>query len=226
MTSREMQTKVQDILELASPELKDKGKLESDVIFYFLNLAVEEFIKTRLDSSFELNQTISDDLRDLVRSKLWNSTKDGWSENPAVGVYTIDLNTVDEYWSLLGEEVKIKDLDGNNMLAVDSIECTVENITSSLNNKLSQHIYRRKSARPLKYKLGNTVYLYTDKNYNISSYRATYIKRPEKIEIGLIAAHVEYTGMPVHTHNDIVVNAARLILASILSTKSSDDSKK
>jgi len=98
---------------------------------------------------------------------------------------------------------------------VDVLECTIENITSRLNNTLSEHRLNRTSARPLRVFTDNKIHLYTDGNYDISSYELIYVKKPDYIIMNDNNAFNEYIGMPDYTHKEIIDNGIVLYIQSL-----------
>lgn len=56
MTSRQMQMEFERVVQLADPTLEVVQKLDSDTIFYFLNLAQERYIKTNFVDKEGLNK--------------------------------------------------------------------------------------------------------------------------------------------------------------------------
>lgn len=198
----------------------DKIELSSDDVFYWINIGLLSFIDKRINGLVQQNQMITDDLSTLVKSKRFEIGVD--SEIEASGkVTTIDYK-VSDYRSSIGENVTIsfmyvlpEGIPDVKTINVDVVECTVENITSRLNNYLSEHILHNMHARPLRLYKDDKIYLYTDGNYNIVDYEMVYVKTPNKIQITSANAFSEYIEMPSSTHTDIVDEAISAYLASL-----------
>lgn len=204
-----------------NPELAVKDKLNSDTIFTFINEAIDKFYKTRY-SEFEQNQKRIDDLRSLVKIKMFstkdlNITKDG-------SIYQVELP--EEYAFLLGDTAGILPDDdyedpcwetdeyGNYVVKrADSIETTIENIDRQLNNSLSEHLLKYSTARPLRLIQDNKIFLYTDGKYKVDEYKLTFLSKPVFLNSNNIT-NTEYVSLPEHTHMEIVKMAVQLYLAT------------
>jgi hypothetical protein len=168
-------------------------------IDYFLNIAIERFIKTRYSgmnaqhSGFQQNQKRTDDLRTVVTSKDYSLTTPP-SANPITEIdelgvtgYSVEYPT--DYWIGLGETMFIQYPDPIDTTGVakilkrgDVTECTIENVDSELNNSLSMYRLHNGIAKPLRLQVDNRIIFYTDGNYTIPNYTLTYILRPSKID--------------------------------------------
>lgn len=208
-------------------------KISSDDIFYWINLGVKKFVTERVDSSIQKDEVLTEDLSTLVTTMQFKSTDSRFkftSPNKTVisykadGIDPITLSVIkNDYWYTVGENIYIvstdskwpKDAAGAAIVkVVDALECTIENVTSRLNNSLSDHILHNNDARPLRIYTDNKVTLYTDGIYTISSYELVYIKRPNEIIITDTNAFLDYTDMPDSTHAEIVKLAIELYLQS------------
>ena len=81
------------------------------------------------------------------------------------------------YFTNVGVDAYSKDVVMQN----DVIEATIENVDSKLNNKLSDHLLNHGKAKPIRCYVDGAIFLYTDGNYIVDSYRIDYIKKPEAI---------------------------------------------
>jgi hypothetical protein len=76
MTSRQMQMEFERVAQLADPALEVIQKLDSDTIFYFLNLSQERYIKTNfvdkegLNSNKEWLQKRDDILKNIIKREI------------------------------------------------------------------------------------------------------------------------------------------------------------
>ena len=189
---------------------------------WWLNRGLEKFWKTRYSgmnvksTGFEQDQKRIDDLRTLVTTAELEVLKDSNSE------YSVELPK--DYVILLGDKAGIVPLSGEEnpcwelneydeyvVKYGDTIEASIETIDRQLSNSLSEHILKYCSARPLKLVQGNKVLLYTDGQYQVSKYKLTYLRRPNKIDIHT-NPFGEYTDMPEHTHSEIVKIAAQMYI--------------
>lgn len=189
---------------------------------WWLNRGLEKFWKTRYSgmntksTGFEQDQKRIDDLRTLVTSAELEVLKDSDSEYSAElpNDYVILLGDKAGIAPLYGEENPCWELNEYDEYVVkygDTIEASIETIDRQLSNSLSEHILKYCSARPLKLIQGNKVLLYTDGQYQVSKYKLTYLRRPNKIDIHT-NPFGEYTDMPEHTHSEIVKIAAQMYI--------------
>lgn len=224
MTIREIQIEFERLIQAGNSDAVVDQKVNSDTLFAFLNFGVDKFYKTRYSGinpkgkGFEQDQKRISDLISLVTvSRLHPKENKSMYKN---GWYC----ELPDYCTLvLGEDVTITstnkcwelDENGNPIeKIVDVIECTQDNITSRLNNSLSEHRLHNNNARPLRIFAENIVLLVTDGNYDIVEYRITYLRTPLPINkkwdgdnivnIELKDYNNEYTELPAHTHHEIV----------------------
>lgn len=199
-------------------------------IDFWINQAIITFVKTRFSgmnthrTGFQQNQKRTDDLRTLVSTyEKVNPTKN--TNYATYDEYVICYPINPEYWIGLGESVEII---GNNSdwpyvnnsgtklsLTVDVKECTIDNINSNLINPLSDHLFRNNIANPLRYYCDNKIYLYTDKNYIVSEYDLSYLRKPTVFKTTATMLNQEYTDLPSHTHDEITTLAVKLALENI-----------
>ncbi len=208
-------------------EIGDR-KLSSADIIYWLNYGLITFIKDRLPEMIQRNQVFEEDLKTLVTTKTIDFSD---SEFQTVNQYEYRIQHKSaDHWLVLGEDVFIsstnpnweRDSKGSPIeKIVDVTEATVENVTSKLNNSLSEHRLHMNNARPIRLYTDNEVKLYTDGNYDITKYRLTYLRWPKQITISKLNAFDEYTEMPQHTHSQIVDYAVALFAKHFIGEKES-----
>jgi hypothetical protein len=213
---REFETKI------GSLDSISKEKMSSDDVFYWINVGLDSFIRERIPSSIQASQILTDDLSTLIKTLSINEDDQRYSmtgDGTLIRIkYKIDKDLAEsnDYWVAVGENVVITSNDdewpkttlGSPIRkTVDVIECTVENITSRLNNHLSDHLIHNGSAKPLRVFTDNEIRLYTDGRYYIYEYELVYLRRPFKINITNDNAFLPYEDMPDHTHIDIVNRA-------------------
>ena len=196
-------------------------KYPSDTLFHYLNKAKDEYTK-QLFRIFQANQELSDNIRTLVKTQTYNAG------NFRVSGKKWETDYPDDYVFALGENVyiSIKDNKCNNLIVHESdvLEATIENISSQLNNSLSDHRLRYNQARPLRLYQDNTIILYTDGKYGINSYELTYLRKAK--DLGKFEDLTkEYTDLPENTHQDIVDLAVQLLVTNIAGSKSKETQK-
>lgn len=193
---------------------------------YFLNAAITRLYKTKYSGnnvhgkSFQQNQKRSDDFRLITKTLILAPVSvDG-------NKYTYRFPS--DYWFALGETFSISSTSPswpvqNNapvIKKVDVIECTIENIDNRLNNSLSDHILNRDKARPLRVYVGDSIIVYTDGNYSISSYELTYMKKPSILNWnstspGYSNDTTQLDVVPDHMWDEVISTAARIALENI-----------
>lgn len=220
MKGRDFQAEFERRLQLMDPALIIKEKLSSDTIFAFLNEAIDKFWKTRYSGinvkgiGFEQDQKRIDDLRTLI--KKFDTTPTTESSK----LYTVTLPS--DYAIFLGDTAGIspigtndcwESVDGNYAVKqTDTLEGTIERIDRMLDNPLSEHHLKYCKARPIRLIENNKVLLYTDGDYEVSTYNMTYLKQPTKLSTSNIST--EYTDLPEHTHIEIVKLAIQIYMAT------------
>ena len=225
MTPRQFQIEFERRLQMIDPTLERENKVSSDQLFSVLNEAIDKFWKTRYSGlnskqqSFEQTQKRIDDLRTLVKTKVYDNEEITSNNN----VYTVTLPT--DYVLLLGDTAGIlppegvdmkcwkKDSNGEYIVNYsDTIEGKIETIDRQLENSLSEHRLKYSSAKPIKLVKDNTIELYTDGKYRVSSYKIDYLTKPSKLSLDNPSA--EYTDLPEHTHMEIIKLAVQLFLST------------
>ena len=172
MCERDFQINVERQLNNIIPNYNETIKFPSDTLFHFINKAKDEYVKQNF-RVFQRNQEITDNIRTLV------NTKDYTTYNFSKLGNKWEASYPEDYMFALGENVyiSIKDNKCNNLITHESdvIEATIETVSSRLSNSLSDHKLRYNQAKPIRVYTDNKIVLYTDGNYDISSYQLTYL---------------------------------------------------
>ena len=218
MTERQFQINMERQLDSIIPSYDKTIKYPSDTLFHYLNKAKDEYTK-QLFRIFQANQELSDNIRTLVKTQTYNAG------NFRVSGKKWETDYPDDYVFALGENVyiSIKDNKCNNLIVHESdvLEATRENISSQLNNSLSDHRLRYNQARPLRLYQDNAIILYTDGKYDINSYELTYLRKAK--DLGKFEDLTkEYTDLPENTHQDIVDLAVQLLVNNIAGSRSKE----
>lgn len=218
MTERQFQINMERQLDSIIPSYDKTIKYPSDTLFHYLNKAKDEYTK-QLFRIFQANQELSDNIRTLVKTQTYNAG------NFRVSGKKWETDYPDDYVFALGENVyiSIKDNKCNNLIVHESdvLEATIENISSQLNNSLSDHRLRYNQARPLRLYQDNAIILYTDGKYGINSYELTYLRKAK--DLGKFEDLTkEYTDLPENTHQDIVDLAVQLLVNNIAGSRSKE----
>ena len=193
-------------------------KLKSDDIVYWLNTALDKFVKTRFDGnnitkkSFEQNEKRARDLVYLVSSKLYEPTGISYSRK-GFDVYSIQYPT--DFMFMLDESVDLykkgdKDI---NYWPAEIFECTLDNYMYRITNKLTDFHLRNDFARPLRVRTDDGCNLFTDGSYSIKDYSISYIRVPEKISLD--DPFKKYVDLPDFALHEVVKLAVQMYVASL-----------
>lgn len=212
MTPRQMQSSFE--LELVRHDSSDM--VDSNVIFYWLNQAIERLVKIRYTGtedgrSFEQTQKRTDDLRTLiVEDRLYLLPGIEGLNKPDSYVAELPFN----YWFLIGEEVQAQ---FPNIINTSTIvkrvgitSCTHDTYTYQVEDPYSEHKLHYELAKPLRLFKENTVEIITDGSYTINFYYIRYIKRP--LVISVESADCD---LAEHMHSEVITKAVSLYLESI-----------
>lgn len=214
-------------LEIDKSNISGYPSFLPEEIDYFINTSITRFYKRKysgisaIGGSFQQNQLRGDDFRNIVKTEKILANDMTVSGNEYIAEYPSD------YWIGVGESVYIYSMlsnwpkDNTNTpikKRVDVLEKTIENLDSSLNNSLSEHILNREYARPIRVYMNNKIYLYTDTNYNIDSYSISYISKPEIVD-WYSTLHdkdtYELTNVPDHAWDEIIAMSAKMAIENI-----------
>jgi len=180
-------------------------------ILYWINRAIETFVKTRWDGNnpksegFEQSQKRIDDLKSLVVESTI-STSEG-TIKPNSYIAAIPVN----YLFTLGEEVSITYIKNgiSTTSRVGVTETTVDKYRSDIDNPFSEHILHNYTAKPLRLYRGAYVEFISDGNYIIPTYYLRYLVIPTTVTTSVSC------NLPSHTHYEVVKLATKIYLESI-----------
>ena len=183
-------------------------------IDYWLNTAQDRIVNNKLAGTnmrrigFEQDQKRIDDLQLLISSyQVWTNGTQVGNESLGYEYYSVELPL--DYMHLLGVDVIVSA--GSKRKQTQPIESTIENITSRLNNSLSEHKYHNGPGKPLQIIENNKLSYYTDGNYSLDSVMIKYMKKPARI---LSTSSEELTHFPDYMWSEVIALAARLALAN------------
>lgn len=180
----------------------------SDIIFYWINKAVEKFVKTRYSGintkqeSFEQTQKRTNDLRTLVIEATLSTSTSTIKPN------SYQSNLPNDYLITVGEEVDIQFMKNSNLVTIrEGVKPTTsDQYREEIDNSLAEHILQYNEARPLRLYQGNIVLLISDGNYSIPTYYLRYIKNPEIVSL------TNDCDLATETHYEIVKSAVLMYL--------------
>lgn len=211
MTPRQMQDSFEHKINIMDSSIM----IESHIVFYWLNEAVDTFVRNTITgnnifrSSVEQTQKQLENVRTLIEEVNITPAAGGASDKPNSFLVTLPSN----YMYILSDEVVIEltNLSGNAVQERQGVtECTSETYRALIDNPYSEHRLHYDKANPLRMFKGNTVELVGDGNYDIPVYYIRYIRQPEKINLGGIDCE-----LPEFVHPEIVDLAVKLFIQSI-----------
>jgi len=185
---------------------------------FWLNDAVERFIKTRYNS-FEQSQKRVDDLRTLiVETRIIPAIGGATSDKPNSYIVIVATFPVD-YFLFLNDEVDItfdhSVLGTATTVRTGVTECTSDSYFTKVSDPYGEHVLHLNTARPLRLFSEKGIELITDGNYEISYYYMRYIRKPSVIEL---AGAID-CDLPEHTHSEIVEMTVNKLLENIESPR-------
>jgi len=198
---------------------------EDEEIDYWLNEAVDRFIKTRysgtnvLRTGFEQSQKRTDDLYTLVDEvRIVPVPGAGVDDKPNSFLAAIALYPTD-FMLFLNDEVSITythQVTGATVTGQRTgvTECTSDSYYTKVSDPYGEHRLHMSTARPLRLFSSKGVELITDGNYSIPHYYMRYIRIPATIELG-----VEDCDLPDHTHREIVNLTVKILIENIESPR-------
>ena len=184
------------------------GIVKSDVIFYWLNVALDQYVETKYSNSkesFEETQKVTDELSRLVKEVSLPATNYTFRENS----YSVTLP--DNYLHALTEEVDL--VIGSATKRMGVVDSSSATITSQLKDPYSEHILHYGGAKPLRLFNENSVILITDGNYTVSKYVLRYLRNPSRIVLS--GTTEDYSDLPLNVHEELVRLAALLFIRSV-----------
>lgn len=206
MTALEMQT----AFEIETGIIDSTVKPLSSDIFYWINRAIEKFVKTRYDGNnykreaFEQNQKRIDDLRTLITESSIVTTTGTIKPNSYIALLPTG------YTFAIAEEVDItfiNSLGASTTKHQGVTEITSERYIEEIRNPFSEHNLHYEYAKPLRLFYDTSVELISDGGYSIPLYRLRYIKQPT-----IVALPSTNSDLPLHTHAEIIKIAVSMYL--------------
>ena len=196
-------------------------KPASDDSLYWLNQAVDKFVKTRFNgdqvhnTGYEQTEKRRSDLIKLFSQHHCPFSKT-LNENPSYDEYLVEYPS--DFLYVLNEDVVICDTNGEHEMNTCVFECTQDSFMYRVNNSLTDFHYRFHRARPLRIRIGTSrtdknvqlCKLLTDGNYEIEEYTLGYIRKPK--EITLENPFNEYEDFEDSTMHEIIKIAAQMYL--------------
>ncbi len=192
----------------------------SDIIFYWINKAIEKFVKTRYSGinfkgeSFEQTQKRINDLRTLVTEVTISTSVSSIKPNS----YAVTLPA--DYMFTVGEEADIQFTKNNITTTVREgvKEVTSDTYRSHIDNPMSDHILEYYEAYPLRLYQGDIILLISDGQYTIPTYYLRYIKNPAIVNYPSSGSPVN-CDLPDQTHYELVKLAVGMYLETIVDNR-------
>lgn len=203
---------------------------ETEELDFWLNEAVDRFIKTRYSgvnakgTAFEQSQKRTDDLYTLVeevRRVPAAATDDGDKPNSyLIGPYDaadVSGTLPDDYMLFLNDEVSITfnhEVTGTSTtLRTGVVECTSDSYYTKVSDPYGEHVLHMSTAKPLRIFSSKGIELITDGNYSIPYYYMRYIREPASISA------TQDCDLPDHTHREIVNLTVKILIENIESPR-------
>ena len=211
MTTREMQNS----FELTVSRYDSTFIVESHLVFYWLNEAIESLVKLKYlgdtvdGDSFEQSQRRTDDLRLLQMTAKLTATVSGNDLNK-VNSYTATLPV--DYLFRIGEEVDITlaNISGDDVTIRQEVtEVTNDNVNAKYRDPFGEHKVHYDEAKPLRLFYQDHVELISDGNYTVDFYYLKYLKQPS-----IISLDTDVSEFPEYMHSEIVDKAVELFRTS------------
>ena len=217
MTSQEMSIALlQELQKMDSAALEDFQPEEQS---YFLNKAVDTFIKMRLGASsdpkklgFEGNQKRLDDLRSLVRS-LFEEV----AHVPGTTKYAVEFPGDYLYMIDITGKVSVMDCQGDETGSSKTILCPITPAHELSQTLINPFRKPNKEKIIVTYRNNKIEARVDSKWYILKGLNLTYIKKPDIIDVTLSGAGD--CNLPEHTHSQIVDLAVRHILEVVESPR-------
>jgi hypothetical protein len=198
---------------------------ETEELDYWLNVAVDRFIKTRYSGNnlkrqgFEQSQKRTDDLYTLVEEARLVPVA-GAAVDDKPNAYLVDTTLFpDDYMLFLNDEVSITyshEVTGTAVTGQRTgvTECSSDNYYTKVSDPYGAHILHMSTASPLRMFSSKGVELITDGNYTIPYYYIRYIRKPAVIEYNTTDCD-----LPEHTHSEIVDLTVKILIENIESPR-------
>lgn len=215
-----MMTNLQ-ILEAFETEISKINDIDKPVTrdsLYFLNQAIDKFVKLRFNgdfvhkTSYEQNEKRRSDLIKLFKQiAIPLGTSLTSYQNSDYDVYAVKYP--DDFLYSLNEDVMITDLKNENSKNVNVFECTADSFMYRVTNSLTDFHYRYGYARPIRIRTKTGCWLLTDKNYILQQYTLGYLKKPNKIDLNY--PYTQYEDFDDSTISEIIKIAAQMYIENI-----------
>lgn len=186
------------------------GKPATDDSMFWLNQAVNKFIKLRFNGDFTHKQ--GNEQTEKRRSDLYKL----FTKQSLIPISTESKTNRTEYTYMypsdflyeLDEEAIINGSEGDYYTPI--FECTLDSYMYRITNSLTDFHYRYGKARPLRIRTNEGAILMTDGNYTIKEYTLGYIRKPN--EITITNPQLEYEDFEDSTMYEIIKMAAQMYL--------------
>ncbi len=200
---------MQTAFEIEAKIIDSRLKPLSSDIFYWINRAVERFVKSRYtgdnstDKGFEQNQKRIDDLRTLVEEVTIGTSIGTYKPNSYIATLPVD------YLYLVGEESQISYTNSQSILVnirTGVMQCTIDRYRQEVDNSFSEFNLQYGLARPLRLFYGTYIELVSDGNYTIPYLYLRYISIPQVVSLS------NPCNLPAPTHPEIIKMAVGLYI--------------
>jgi len=204
---------MQAAFEIEAGVINSKIKPVSADILYWLNRAIEKFVKTRYTGNnpkgeaFELNQKRTDDLRTLVKEV--TLTVGAGTLKPSSFIATLPT----DYMYSVGEEALIQftdPVDGATSKRVGVNQITIDRYSTEIDNPLGEYNLHYRTAKPLRLQYGSVIELVTDGNYTVVQLFLRYLKTPVVVSLPSTSCD-----LPAVVHPEIVKMAVSMYIENI-----------
>jgi len=188
----------------------------SDIIFYWINRAIEKFVKTRYSGmnakreSFEQTQKRINDLRTLVTESTISTSTSTIKPN------SYQATLPNDYMFTASEEVDIIYTNLSNVSVTARMgvkQITSDTYRQEINDPMGDHILQYGWTAPLRMYQDNIVLLISDGQYTIPTYYLRYIKNPETVSL------TNDCDLASESHYEIVKMAVGLYLENTMNTR-------
>lgn len=202
MTGLEMQV----AFEIEADIIDSISKPLTTDIFYYINNAVDKFIRTRYSGNntankgFEETQKRIDDLRALITESTIITTTGTLKPNSYVAA--IPSN----YFISVAEECEITYTSTTSTSRQGITQTTMDRYSDDTVNPFSEHIYHNNWARPLRLFYASNIELISDGTYTVNKCYLRYIKKPAKVSLSVSCDLAE------SVHPEIIRIAVELFL--------------
>lgn len=228
MTGRAMQiafiTELSSNAEFITNTERNENSIDmpgSDVIFYWINRAVDKFINNRYTGnnpsgeSFEQTQKRMNDLRTLIVEAPGSSPYGISTSSSTIKPNSYTANLPADYRLMVGEEADIQFTKDSVLTTVRQgvTQVTSDRYRAEVDNPFGEHRLQYYKARPLRLQQGSVVLLVSDGNYTVPTYYLRYIKNPTTVSTTVDC------DLPSLVHPEVVKLAVGMYLENIMSKR-------